>query len=115
MMEKYVKDVQLHRAGVYMEWGCSTLDSGAVGLTQPELFKVLQKKVKKPVPECGQDANWLFVIDGVGLSRVLGLMFSDTLNTYGRVNKALSGSPYERAYLSCRSSRDQNSKTLNKY
>jgi hypothetical protein len=96
LLHRYLRSLCLWRPGAWMEWSWNG-DVGSVGVTEPELREIVQRKSNRPYRTLHE--LWLVIYGGVSLSRAMYTFGVVHLNEFGDLGRDLSASPFQRVYL----------------
>lgn len=98
LLNRYLKKLFLEKAGVYILWGWNH-DVASVGLSESELLKAINPKLRADYKDHKIDELWLLIISGYRLSQAMGIILFYKLSNYNELNRLLRLSKYSKVYI----------------
>ena len=100
LLNKYLKQFYLKRVDCYITWEWNHISS-FIGLTETELIKTIQPKIKKSKHYRKNDLDelWLIIVSGTNLSQTMPTHLGETLRTFDTTNAILSESFFNKVFI----------------
>lgn len=97
LLNKYLKELKIKKVEFDIEWNWN--HSGAfVGLTEPELIRIIEPKIKLSRPP-NVDASWLLVVSAEKMSQSMGLPSIAEFQNFSSANKIIESGCYDKVFL----------------